>query len=262
MHRRRTPPAVRRLSLVIPAYNEAPGIAGVLKEATATLERLLDDFEIIVVDDGSHDDTAKRVADMARHDQRLRLLRHERNRGYGAALRTGFGAARFPWVAFTDADGQFYLDDLRRLLHHAPAAPLVVGYRLQRQDPWLRRFLSWGYNTLVRLLLRTGVRDCDCALKLFRRDVLHELLPVSTGFFVNTEMLARARRLGLRIVEVGVRHRPRRAGSSKVSLRDVPRTLAVLIPFLARFWLAPLWPGALPSLLARTRWLARLLRYG
>jgi len=109
--------------------------------------------------------------------------------------------------------------------------PIVVGRRVDRQDSWRRRFFSRGYNFLVRQLLNTGVRDCDCALKVFRREVLPHLAPRTAGFFVNAEMLCRAGRYGLAIAEVDVRHRARRFGSSKVSWSDVPRTFAKLLPF-------------------------------
>ena len=142
----------------------------------------------------------------ARH---TRLLRHATNRGYGAALRTGFEAARFDLVAFTDADCQFDLTDLGTLAPLAAEYPIVAGYRADRKDPWRRRFFSWGYNRLARTLLGTRLRDVDCALKVFRRDVLAELLPESRGFFVNTEMMTRARQLGFAVVEVPVTHRPR-----------------------------------------------------
>src|SRR5436853_2884323 len=143
--------------------------------------------------------------------------------------------------AYTDADGQFDLADLEPLVALTDHSPVVAGYRIDRQDPWRRRFFSWGYNQLVRRLVGTGVRDCDCALKVFRRDALAALLPESTGFFVNSEMLTRARQQGLAVAEVGVRHRPRRFGSSKVSWRDVPRTLAVLLPF---WWSRVLFAGS------------------
>jgi dolichol-phosphate mannosyltransferase len=219
------------LSLVIPAYNEAAGIRQALDEADAALAGLGLRYEILVVDDGSTDGTADVVRQAMRGRPRVRLLRHPHNRGYGAALRTGFSAARFDRVAFTDADGQFDLTDLAALVPLAEDYPLAVGYRVDRKDPWLRRFCSWGYNVLVRCLLGTRVRDCDCALKVFRKDALGRLLPRTPGFFVNTEMLTRARLLGYRVAEVGVRHRPRRHGASKVSLADIPRTLAALVPF-------------------------------
>ncbi len=229
-----------RLSLVIPAYNEEAGIRQAIAEANEALAGLARDYEILIVDDGSTDGTASAVEEIAAGRPWLRLLRHRENRGYGAALRTGFEAARFDRVAFTDADCQFYLADLACLMPLTDSFPLAVGYRMNRRDPWQRRFFSWGYNTLVRTLLGTGVRDCDCALKVFRREALARLLPQTPGFFVNAEMLSRARQLGYEIIEVGVRHRPRLRGSSKVSLWDIPRTLRTLLPF---WWSQVLFAG-------------------
>jgi 4-amino-4-deoxy-L-arabinose transferase-like glycosyltransferase len=238
-------PAERRLSLIIPAYNEADGIRQAVREADAALAELAAKYEIIVVDDGSSDDTAAVVAELAGTNPRVRLLRHAHNRGYGAALRTGFAAARFERVACTDADCRFHLADLGTLVALADEQPIAVGYRVARKDPWQRRFVSWGYNCLVRALLGTRVRDCDCALKVFRTDILEQILPESDGFLVNAEMLARARRLGLGVAEAGVRHRPRLRGVSKVSLRDIPRTLCSLLPF---WWSRVLFPGVTASL--------------
>src|SRR5262249_52782009 len=146
----------------------------------------------------------------------VRLLRHTTNRGYGAALRTGFEAARFDRVAFTDADCQFHLADLASLVALTNSHHLAVGYRAERQDSALRRFYSRGYNLLVRTLFNTQVRDCDCALKVFRKEAVLNLLPRTNGFFVNTEMLTRARQLGYEFAEAPVRHRPRTGGTSKV----------------------------------------------
>lgn len=234
-------PAGRCLSLVLPAFNEEAGIRQAVAEADEALARLIDEYEILVVDDGSSDATASVVAEEAARRPHVRLLRHERNRGYGAALRTGFEAARFDLVAFTDADCQFHLDDLGRLLPLTDRVPVAVGYRQDRQDPWRRRFLSGGFNLLARTLLGTRVRDCDCALKAFRRDALARLLPETDGFFVNAEMLARARQSGFEVAEAGVRHRPRLRGVSKVALSHVPRVLATLVPF---WWSRVLFPGA------------------
>jgi glycosyltransferase involved in cell wall biosynthesis len=221
-----------RLSVIMPAFNEAAGIAESVAEAHEALVGLGYEFELIIVDDGSTDNTWARVADFSAFWPRVRLLTHSSNRGYGAALRTGFEAAEHELVAFTDADGQFFLEDLEDLVTLACECPVVVGRRLDRKDPWRRRFLSWGYNVLARVILGTGVHDCDCALKVFQRDALQYLLPESAGFFVNSEMLCRARQLGFAIAEVGVRHRPRRKGVSKVSLAEIPRTFGTLM----RFW--------------------------
>jgi len=219
------------LSLVIPAFNEEAGIATAIAEADDALAALAADYEVLIVDDGSSDATAAVAAAEAEGRPHVRVLRHSQNQGYGAALRTGFESARFPHVAFTDADCQFDLNDLARLVPLAAQHPLVVGYRVKRQDPWRRRFFSWGYNVLARTLLGTRVRDCDCALKVFRKAELAHLLPQTRGFFVNTEMLTRARQHGYDVAEVGVRHRPRLRGESKVSLGDIPRTLRTFLPF-------------------------------
>lgn len=226
-----------RLSLILPAYNEEAVITDAIREATTVLPKITSAFEVLVVDDGSRDGTADAVRRAMLRYPQARLLRHGSNRGYGAALRTGFEAARYPYVAFTDADCQFDLHDLALLFPMLGQADIVTGWRMKRQDPWQRRFYSKGYNLLVRTLLGTGVRDCDCALKMFRAEALGKVLPESRGFFVNAEMLTRARQLGLRVAEVGVRHRPRRGGESKVSLADVPRTLRVLLPF----WWRQVW---------------------
>ncbi|TMQ33875.1 MAG: phospholipid carrier-dependent glycosyltransferase, partial [Planctomycetota bacterium] len=146
--------------------------------------------------------------------------------------------------AFTDADCQFHLADLDPLLLLTERHDLAVGFRLKRQDRWQRRFFSWGYNQLARTLVGTQVRDCDCALKVFRREALANLMPETRGFFVNTEILARARQLGYRVAETGVRHRPRLHGSSKVSLWDIPRTLRALLPF---WWSRVLFPAQEPA---------------
>jgi dolichol-phosphate mannosyltransferase len=230
-----------RLSLVLPAYNEQAGLRQAIAEANEALARVCADYEILVVDDGSTDDTAAIAAEEASRLPHVRWIRHPCNQGYGAALRSGFKAARFEFVAFTDADCQFHLDDLANLLAVADQAPIVVGYRMDRQDPWRRRFLSKGYNLLARTLLGTRVRDIDCALKLFRREAIAQLLPETNRFFVNTEMLTRAAQQDLDVLEVGVRHRPRLRGQSSVSLREVPRTLAQMLPF---WWSRVLFAGA------------------
>jgi dolichol-phosphate mannosyltransferase len=161
----------------------------------------------------------------------VRFLRHAENRGYGAALRTGFPAAKFPLIAFTDADCQFYLDDLGLLLPLTDSVPIAAGYCLDRKDTWRRRFLAGGFNLVVRSLLGTRVRDCDCALKVFRREALAQVIPQTSGFFANAEMLVKARQAGFKVAEAGVRHRPRLLGTSKVSLTQVPRVLRTLLFF-------------------------------
>jgi dolichol-phosphate mannosyltransferase len=223
--------ATSQLSLLIPAFNEAAVIRQAVLEAETALAGVFDRYEIVVVDDGSTDGTAYVIEALLPDAPNTRLLRHTENRGYGAALRTGFEAACFDLIAFTDADCQFDLTDLAAMAIFTARAPIVAGYRVDRKDPWRRRFLSRGYNWLVRNLLGIRVRDVDCALKVFRRETLVNLVPESRGFFVNTEMMTRARQLGYDVMEMPVTHRPRLGGNSKVSLWEVPRTLRTLLGF-------------------------------
>jgi len=220
------------ISLILPAFNEQECIRQAVQEAVLALSNLGMPFEVVVVNDGSSDATRHLVAAMAEKDPRVRLIDLPQNQGYGNALRQGFLASRMPLVAFTDSDCQFHLEDLRLLIDRIPQSPVVVGWREDRKDLWRRKFLSRGFNLLADSLVGTGVRDVDCALKVFRRADLLKILPETGGFLVNTEMVVRARCMGLAVQEVPVRHRPRAGGQSKVRLTEVPKVFLAL----ARFW--------------------------
>lgn len=228
------------ISLVLPAYNEEEVIEQAIREADEGLRAVTDDYEILVVDDGSRDLTGERAVRAAQDRPAVRVVRHEVNRGYGAALRTGFQAATKPYVGFTDADCQFHVREIGRLTGLLDDCDIACGYRLNRQDPWYRLLYSRIYNGLVRLLLGTGVRDCDCALKLFRREVLDELPLTTDGFLVNAELLARARMAGKSVIEVGVTHRARPLGRSTVS---VLHTIPVLVALLQFWWSVVMFPA-------------------
>lgn len=203
---------MRSLSVVVPARDEEAAVGGVVRAALAELDARALDGEVIVVDDGSRDRTGPVVEAMAAVDRRVRLVHHPRSLGYGAALRAGFAAARGEHLCFTDADRQFDLADLGRLLPFVDDFDLVVGYRAVRRDPLGRRVAARAWNALVRAVLGVGVRDVDCAFKVLHHRVLRELPLRSRGAFVNSELLARARARGFRVYEVPVRHFPRVAG--------------------------------------------------
>lgn len=222
----------RSISLVLPAYNEEASIVEAVQEGIDVLSRLAGRYEILVVDDGSRDATAARVERRFGDLDCVRLLQHPSNIGYGAALRSGFSAARYELVACTDADRQFHLEDLSLLLDRMGNSQAACGYRLDRQDHWLRLVYSKAYNHLVRGLLGIPVRDCDCALKIFRRSTLQSLPLRSSGFLIDAEILARLSQRDLRITEVGVRHRPRLVGQSTVS----PMHALPVLTELLRFW--------------------------
>ena len=203
------------LSLVFPVFDEEENVGPLLASAVALGRRLGRRFEIVVVDDGSRDDSALHIAAARALHPEVRSVHHPSNRGYGAALRSGLRAARGTLVFFSDADLQFDLAELEHLLAHTESFDVVAGVRTPRRDPWGRRLLAFGWGTLVNALFGLGVRDIDCAFKLFRREALDAIPIASLGAFVNTEILVRARAAGFRIRQVPVTHHPRPAGRAK-----------------------------------------------
>jgi len=204
------------LSCVLPAFNEAENIEMSVFRAREAMDRLLrqgalDDWEIIVVDDGSFDGTSRKVESIG--DRRVRLLRHDRNRGYGATLKTGFNAACMSHVFFTDADLQFDAREIDRLLPWIVHYDIVAGYRSPRQDPWMRRANAAAWGMALHKAFGLEVEDVNCAFKLFRRRVLDGLHIDSQGAFVNAEILLKARCAGFTIKQVPVSHFARQTGS-------------------------------------------------
>jgi dolichol-phosphate mannosyltransferase len=234
------------ISVVLPAYGEEECIGAALDQCLAFLPERFERWEVIVVDDGSPDETGAVVEERSRAHPEVRLVRHARNQGYGRALASGFAAATGELVFFTDADCQF---DVRELAQAVPlvtgpdAADAVFGFRVYRYDSVTRCLLSWVYNRMVRVLFGVRVRDVDCSFKLFTRGVVDRLRWDARDFFVDTEMVARTAHLGARTVELGVRHYPRRAGRTTVRASHVPKTLWTV----GRMWLRIHFPRAFPA---------------
>jgi glycosyltransferase involved in cell wall biosynthesis len=202
------------LSLVLPAHNEEENIGIVVEQALAALPAFTDAFEIVVVNDGSRDKTPQIVEGFAARDQRVKLVTHPVNRGYGAALTSGFTAATGDFVMFMDADRQFDIYDLALLTPFAADFDIVAGFRMERNDPLIRRINAEIFNVAVRILFGVHLRDIDCAFKLFRGELLRSMELTAPGALINTEIQAKARRQGATLEQVGVHHYPRVAGTA------------------------------------------------
>lgn len=205
---------VKSLSVVFPAFNEAGNIQHTVESTRHVLPTVTESWEIIIVNDGSRDQTGLICDDLARQYREVRVVHHPVNKGYGAALKSGILAARHELVFFSDSDGQFDLRELPQLLAWTENYDIVAGYRAKREDPPHRLLNAWGWNMMVRLLLGIRVRDIDCAFKVFRRGVFDRIQIYSVGAMVNTEILAQATRFGMKTKEVPVTHFPRRYGKS------------------------------------------------
>jgi glycosyltransferase involved in cell wall biosynthesis len=202
------------VSVILPAYNEEKNLKHAVDSARMVLSQIAAHSEIIVVDDGSTDGTAAVCDELVAQGDGVRVIRHDDNRGYGAALKSGILAARHELIFFTDADGQFDLRELERFVEWAGDYDIVMGYRAKRRDPWHRMINAFGWNILVRMVFGVRVRDVDCAFKLFRRDVFDRVQIRSAGAMINAEILAQATRLGMRMREVQVSHYPRCYGKA------------------------------------------------
>jgi glycosyltransferase involved in cell wall biosynthesis len=206
----------RSLSFFFPAYNEEGNLGPMVEQAFAVLPNFVSEYEIIIVDDGSQDGTAQEAEALAAAHPEVRYIRHDTNRGYGEALRSGLRAARYDAVFFTDGDQQFDLAELALAWPLLRDSDVVVGYRIKRADPAQRLFIAWTYNhVFLRVLFGMRLRDVDCAFKLMRREVTETVNPRSGGAFFSAEFLLRAQRRGFKLVEVGVDHYPRTRGLAK-----------------------------------------------
>ncbi len=218
------------ISIILPALNEEGNIEAAIQDIQLYFHSREEKYEIIVINDGSTDSTGDIAERMAKENGFVRVVHHPTNKGYGSALKEGFENSKYKYVFFTDSDRQFDIKGLDILLPliKTDAVEIIIGYRIKRKDPFLRRFLSWGYNSLVGYLFDLNVKDIDCAFKIFRKDIFSKIEIESKNFFVNTEVLAKAMYFGFNVLEVGVPHFPRTAGKTTVTLKHIPLTLIEL----------------------------------
>jgi len=184
----------------------------VVKQAIDILPTLTNNFEVLVIDDGSQDRTVEIVKGLSGQNSKVKLISHPVNRGYGAAVATGLMSGTKEWVFFTDGDGQFNLAELPLLWELRKDFDVVLGYRLKRNDPLIRTVNSWLWKILIRFLFNLNVKDLNCAFKLFRSRDIQALNLKSEGAFITVELLVKLKKIGLGFGEVGVHHYPRTAG--------------------------------------------------
>ena len=230
------------ISVALPAYNEEENIRPMVLEVVEVFAGLVaggqvSDYEVIVVNDGSKDNTAQAVEALSSEISTVRLVNHEVNKGYGAAVYTGFVSARKDLVFLTDSDKQFDVSEIVKLLPLMDEADLVAGYRAPRRDPFKRRLFGMGWSALVTVLFGYTVRDVDCAFKLFRREIIESIDVESRGATFSAEFLVRAKRKGYRFKEVPVTHLPRVAGTQTgAKMYVILRAFRELIRFRWQLW--------------------------
>lgn len=216
---------VKNLSVFLPVYNEEKNLEKTVVQTAAFLRPNFSEWEIIIVNDGSSDKTSQVAQRLALAEPRIKIITHVENRGYGAAFKSGIHAAKYDWVTFTDADGQFDFAEISKFLkiQEESGADLVIGYYLNRRVPFYRKLNTFFWEGLVRILFGLRVRDIDCAFKLFSNRVVVAVEPLESerGAFISTEFLVKAKKKGFKIREVGVSHFPRQQGHGTGANLDV-----------------------------------------
>lgn len=201
------------LTIFFPFYNEEDNIERVARSALEAAPKFADDFEIILVNDGSLDRTGAIADRLAEEVPHIRAAHNRPNVGYGGAVRRGFAEAEKEYIFFTDGDGQFDLNEIDRLVALMDQCDIAVGYRANRADPFMRKVNAWGWRQLIRLLFGVKVRDIDCAFKLLPKTFIDSIELKSEGAMISAELLAKARYRGLRVAETPVSHFERTAGN-------------------------------------------------
>jgi len=205
---------IKTLSVFFPAYNEEVNIEKTVRKAKKILLQVADKWEILIINDGSTDKTGQVAAKLRREDKRIDVINHPINQGYGAALKSGFSNARYPWVAFTDSDGQFNFSEIKKFLPLMKNSDLILGYRLNRADSFLRKIYTFVWGKIPVVLWGLKVKDYSCGFKLIKKKVFDAVQPlVGEEKVTQIEMLVKAKRKGFKFAEIGVRHYPRKYGA-------------------------------------------------
>ena len=222
---------ISELSVFFPAYNEEANIKSTVLKAKKVLLKIAEKWEIIIVNDGSSDRTRQIAEGLAKKDARIRVVSHSPNRGYGAALKSGYRAARYPWVAFNDSDGQFDFSEISKFISKTDSADLILGYRLKRADPFLRSVFTFVWGMIPRILFGMNIRDYSCGFKLIKKEVFDGVQPlVGEEKVTQIEMLVKAKMEGYRFAEVGVHHYPREHGKQTgANIKVVVKSVADLL---------------------------------
>ncbi|HUU84129.1 MAG TPA: glycosyltransferase family 2 protein [Phycisphaerae bacterium] len=224
-------PPLKPLSLTVffPCYNEEANVERTTQAALKACRRIADDFEVIIVNDGSRDRTGEIADRLATEHDQVRAVHNNPNLGYGGALQRGYREAAKEWVFYTDGDGQFDFEEIDKLLPMLVEYDAVSAYRLDRKDPFIRKVNAWCWTVLVSVVFWMRIKDIDCAFKIFPRALFDRIEMKSMGALIDAEVLARAKRLGYRIGQVGVHHYPRTVGEqSGANLKVILRAFKEL----------------------------------
>ncbi len=200
------------LSVFFPCFNEAKNIPTLVEQALDFMPTVANEFELIIVNDGSTDATEQISQTLAEEYSQVKVVSHDENRGYGAALQTGFEKSQYDWIFFTDGDLQFDITELKRFIPYTDQYKVVIGHREKRAEGSIRAFNAGLFKLYIDSLFRVHVEDIDCAFKLFKAETIKSLDLFSTGAFISAEFLYKLKKQGVEVKQLSVKHYPRKFG--------------------------------------------------
>jgi len=222
------------ISVFFPVYNDEKTIPKLVADVVPILKRISDDYEVILVNDCSTDNSAKVVEQLAKKYPHVRTIHHEHNMGYGGSLKSGIYGARKEWVFYTDGDGQYDVAELEKLVPWMGSADLVNGYKISRSDSYMRRIAGFAYKKFINFMFRINIQDVDCDFRLMRRNIFDSITLTSDSGFIDGEMIAKLRRKGVRVKDVPVHHYPRLGTVSQFF--KVDKIIEVFIDMGKQWW--------------------------
>src|SRR3989344_8822209 len=205
---------IKNLSVFFPLYNEEGNVRQAVEKCEKVLKKLKIDYEILLIDDGSKDNTAKIVDQIAKENSHVQAIHHQKNLGYGEALKSGFYNAKYEVIVYTDGDGQFDFSEVEKFLKEIETNDLIIGYRIKRQDPFFRILFKKGWKLSLLAFFRLTIKDVDCGFKMIKKEVLEKIphLESTRGAMINAELAIKAKKYGFKVGQVGVNHYPRLFG--------------------------------------------------
>jgi len=226
------------ISVFFPAYNEQDNVVKMTNSFVDVLNEIADNYEIIIVNDGSKDKTGEIAGELCKKNSAVKLVEHKKNQGYGAAVKSGLRAAKHEWIFFTDGDNQFDVKEIKKFLPYIKNYKTIIGYRVERQDSFLRYLNAWAWGKLVGILFPElkDIKDVDCAFKLIKKELVDKIELKTTGAMISAELLLKIIKNGEQIKQIDVNHYPRKAGEqSGANFRVIGRAFKELFKFYKEF---------------------------
>jgi glycosyltransferase involved in cell wall biosynthesis len=214
------------ITIFFPVYNDENTIANMTEKCINVLKEIASNFEVIIINDGSPDNSGAVADEMANKYEYVRVIHHPQNKGYGAAIKSGLENAQYEWVCFTDGDDEYDIEDLRKMIHLKDYYDLIITFRYVKLYSTLRVFISGMYNKIFRVIFRTNYRDISTGLRLMRKSVYDDLTIISDSPFIGAEITLRTMLKGYRVGEMGIQTFPREFGKgASVSPKNIIRTI-------------------------------------